>query len=177
MKRITTNIIILSTILFALFSFPQNLFAQSDYVLPYPSAMPGNKVYQLNKLYEKVSDFWAFGSFGEYHFTLKYSDKYLVEAKTLFEYKQYLLASTALRKSDDYFIRVTESLATAQSEGKNIAEKQQQLRSAAQKHREVLLQIKPTVPEGFTWDPEIGESEALNLHSQIENSITIHAYN
>src|SRR3989344_6985672 len=79
------------------------VFAQSDYVLPYPSQMPGNKFYTINQVIEKVSYFWYFGSFGQFKYNLKKADKYLVEAKTLFEYKQFLLGYQALKKSDGHF--------------------------------------------------------------------------
>ena len=60
-------------------------FAESDYVLPYPSSMPGSKFYQIRLIWDEVKKYWYFGSFGQFEYNLKQSDKYLVEAKTLFE--------------------------------------------------------------------------------------------
>ena len=93
--------------IFILFSlillYPQQAFAKSDYVLPYPSLMPGSKLYILQEIKNTVLQYWYFGNFGQFTYALKQSDKFLVEAKTLFEYDQYLLADEALKKSDYFF--------------------------------------------------------------------------
>ena len=81
-------------------------YAGSTYVLPYPSQMPGNKFYTINQVIEKVSYFWYFGNFGKSYYYQRLSDKYLVQAKTLFEYKQYLLAYKSLLKSNQYFEKI-----------------------------------------------------------------------
>ena len=100
-------------ILFVFSIIPQPLFAEASYVLPYPSAMPGSKFYKLHQLFEKFEKYWYFGNFSNFHYNLKYSDKYLVEAKTLFEYKQYLLAYQALKKSNSFFLKTKQSLENA----------------------------------------------------------------
>src|SRR3990167_6873899 len=93
---------ILLTLLCFAFIAPK-IYAQSSYVLPYPGEMPGNKVYKLNLIKEKLEKYFYFGNFSQFNYNLKYADKYLVEAKTLFEYKQFLLGDSALKKSDSYF--------------------------------------------------------------------------
>ncbi|MCL4418206.1 MAG: hypothetical protein M1365_16230 [Actinobacteria bacterium] len=93
--------------------------AQSSYVLPYPSAMPGSSSYKIHQLYESIIKYWYFGNLGQFKYNLKQSDKYLVEAKTLFEYNQYLLASKALTKSDYYFKNIEPYLLKAKNEIKN----------------------------------------------------------
>ena len=77
------------------------MFAESQYVLPYPSAMPGSFLYKLNLVQEEILRYWYFGDFGQFKYNLGLSDKYLVEAKTLFEYKQYLLAISPSKWSSD----------------------------------------------------------------------------
>src|SRR5690242_14133057 len=85
------------------FIFSQPSYALSSYVLPYPSTMPGGVSYKIHLVWEKIMQYWYFGDFGSYEYNLKQSDKYLVEAKTLFEYNQFLLGYNALQKSNDYF--------------------------------------------------------------------------
>src|SRR3989344_5659903 len=94
-----------SLFLIFLFIFAEQCIAESIYVLPYPSSMPGNKLYKVHLFLESLEQYWYFGSFGQFKYSLKESDKYLVEAKTLFDYKQYILANKALQKSDIYFSR------------------------------------------------------------------------
>ena len=149
------------------------VFAQSSYVLPYPSAMPGSIWYKLNLVQEEIERFWYFGDFGSFTYSLKQSDKYLVEAKILFEYKQYLLGHQALLKSDAYWMQMQPSLVEASNHGKYIKEKEELYKSAAEKHIEVLHKILYEVPEKFIWTPEKVAATHLNLKTSLDKSITI----
>lgn len=149
------------------------VFAQSDYVLPYPSQMPGGKFYTINQVIEKVSYFWYFGNFGKSYYYQRLSDKYLVEAKTLFEYKQYLLAYKSLLKSNQYFEKIYPCLISAKIEGKDISEKQEKFRQESLKHLEELNKLKNSTPKEFLWTPEKVKPTLLNVHSLIEASINI----
>lgn len=152
-------------------SFPKITFAQSDYVLPYPAVMPGSKLYLLQEMKNTALQYWYFGNLAQFTYNLKQADKYLVEAKTLFEYKQYLLADAALKKSDHYFQKLSYFLENAKRENKNISEKKLILRSASSKHIEVLKKLKDDLPESFNWQPEKDEATELNLKEEIEESI------
>jgi len=159
---------------FILFVLINNqIFAQSVYVLPYPSQMPGNKFYTVNRVIEKVSYFWYFGSFGKSNYYQRLSDKYLVQAKTLFEYKQYLLAYEALLLSNQYFEKIYPYLLSAKKEGKDISEKRKILRQEGLKHIEELDKLKKSTPENFLWIPEETESSDLKIRSLINTSKNI----
>jgi hypothetical protein len=148
-------------------------FANSDYVLPYPSFMPGNKFYTVSKVFEKLEKYWYFGNFAQFKYNLKLSDKYLVEAKTLFEYKQYLFAVKALKDSDMYFKNTSIYLKKAKKEEKDITEKNKILISASQKHKEILQEIEKNIPDNFNWQPEKLDSTYLDFKKIINNSIAI----
>ena len=163
-------------IVFFVFLFISNnsiAFATSSYVLPYPSAMPGSVFYKLNLIQEDILKFWYFGDFGQFKYNLSQSDKYLVEAKTLFDYKQYLLAHQALQKSDNYFKKIKPNLLSAKSNSKTTADKEKLLREAAGKHIEELGKLKITLPPTFEWRPEKQQPRILNFQESIENSIEI----
>lgn len=147
------------------------VFAKSSYVLPYPSIMPGSFLYKPKVIFEQMSKYWYFGDFAQFSYNLKLADKYLVEAKTLFEYDQYLLAADALGKSDFYFDKTVSCLRQAKDNNKNTSEKQTLLKNAAEKHREVLKNIREDVPELFTWAPEKAASVTLSLHDTIDSAI------
>lgn len=147
--------------------------ASSSYVLPYPSAMPGSIFYKLNLIKEEILKYWYFGDFGQFHYNLKQSDKYLVEAKTLFEYKQYLLGYDALKRSNGYFAKVKPYLNKARIENKNIYQRQNILKEAALKHVEVLNGIKLQVPNEFIWRPEKSQPIKISLRKTLEESISI----
>lgn len=130
--------------------------------------MPGGISYKLHLVWESISQYWYFGDFGQFEYNLKQSDKYLVEAKTLFEYQQYLLGYKALQKSDVYFQKTLPALQKAEKHGKSIRENRELLSQAVQKHIEVLEKMKKENPKTFYWQPEKTAASQL----QIENALT-----
>lgn len=152
---------------------PGKVLAESSYVLPYPSAMPGSVFYKLDLVKEFLMKYWYFGDLAQFDFNLQESDKYLVEAKTLFEYKQYLLGYYALIKSDNYFKLAKPHLKDAENHGKNIDDKVKILDNAAAKHIEVLEEVKRQVPANIYWQPEKSKGTNLDLINTINYSIKI----
>lgn len=130
-------------------------------------------MYKPHVILDAILKYWYFGDFGQFKYNLKESDKYLVEAKTLFEYNQYLLGYASLQKSNDYFQKTFGFLSSAKKEGKNIDENRSILSSAAKKHIDVLSKLKEELPETFNWQPEKRDSSFLDLKSLINNSISI----
>lgn len=151
--------------------FPRSIFAESPYVLPYPSVMPGSIFYKLNLIQEEILKYWYFGDFGQFKYNLSQSDKYLVEGKTLFDYKQYLLAFQALQKSDKYFEKIKPAILSAKKNGKNTTDKEKLLKEAAEKHIEELSKLKQNLPATFEWEPERQHPQTLNLQEAFENYI------
>ena len=170
MNRLYISLIFL---IFFLVLFFKPAYADSSYVLPYPSQMPGSKFYKINQAIEKLSYFWYFGNFGKTYYYQRLSDKYLVEAKTLFEYKQYLLAYKSLLKSNQYFEKIYPYLVSAKKEGKDISEKQEIFRQESLKHLEELNKLKNSTPEEFLWTPEKAKPTRLNIRSLIDTSENI----
>lgn len=161
-------------VLFVFLNFIQNTaFASSDYVLPYPSSMPGSLMYKPHKAWEELSRYWYFGNFGQFTYNLKQSDKYLVEAKTLFECRQYLLGYESLQRSNEYFKKTLPFLEAAKKEKKDIKADVLLLSLASIKHIETIEKIEKEVPESFDWQPEKSSSSFLNLRSLINESISI----
>lgn len=169
MKKLT----LLFVFVIFLFFIRTITLASSSYVLPYPSYMPGSTFYKAHLFIEYVSKYLYFGNFSQFEHNRKYSDKYLIEAKTLFEYGQFLLAIKALEKSDFYFSKETYFLTSAAKENKNINNKRKLLAQESDKHIEVLEEIRKRIPEKFTWQPEKSPSAQLNIHIVIDNSIKI----
>ncbi|MEK7092260.1 MAG: hypothetical protein AAB907_01395 [Patescibacteria group bacterium] len=147
--------------------------AFSDHVLPYPPQMPGGYIYKLRVIGEKIQKIWSFGSFSQFSYNLKLADKYLVQAKTLFEYKQYLLGYESLKESDLFFKEAITSLDKAKIEKKDISQKKIILKSASLKHIEELNTLQMVLPEEINWIPEKTASTKLLLRNAIKNSLEI----
>lgn len=155
------------------FSFPLPSFATSSYVLPYPSTMPGGINYKLHLVWEKIMHYWYFGDFGQFTYSLNESDKYVVEAKTLFEYNQFLLGYSALKKSNDYFVKTLPNLQNASLHGKNIEENKNLLHQAALKHIEILNKMILDTPSTVYWNPEKTKPTTLPIKDVIQKAIQI----
>lgn len=110
------KILILVLIIFICFLTVPSV--RADYVLPYPSVMPGNKLYRITRIVDQLKKYWYFGNIAQIKYHLGLSDKYLVEAKTLFEYKQYLLATDALKRSSDQFSQIHQYVIKAEAGGR-----------------------------------------------------------
>lgn len=146
---------------------------RAEYVLPYPSFMPGNKIYKISRVVDALKEYWSFGNLSKVKYHLGQSDKNLVEAKTLFEYKQYLLAAAALARSNGHFKNIAGFLDAASGEGKDVTLWRSSAREAAIVHQAVLASLMVQVPESFDWRPEKDEATALSLHELLKKSIEI----
>ena len=144
-----------------------------NYTLPYPPLMPGSIFYKIRIVEEKLGKVWNFGSFAQFQYNLSLSDRYLVQARTLIEYQQYLLASEALMKSDTYFQKTLPNLSQAITEKKNILDEKELLRHAAQKHIDVITMLKTETPKTFNWQPENSNATNISFVKMFETSIKI----
>lgn len=168
MKKLIWSIILSFSFLF----LTGSQISASGYFLPYPSFMPGHKLYRIHQAWEKIQEYWYFGSIAKFKFHLQMADKYLVEAKTLFEYQQFLLATKALEKSSHHLEKASPYLEKAEKERKDVSQKKKILASACQKHREVLTKLLDEVPAEFFWQEEKEEGQKLALRKIIEEAIT-----
>jgi hypothetical protein len=167
MKKIF--IYILLTLSFLLLKTP----IYADYVLPYPSFMPGNKMYKVMRILDQVKKYWYWGNIAQIKYHMELSDKYLVEAKTLMEYNQYLLATDALIRSDKEFMQLPQYVQGAKNEHVEIDRYKQLITEASQKHKDVLSALLLLVPREFTWSPEKVKATDLKLHDMLNTSIKL----
>jgi hypothetical protein len=146
---------------------------RAEYVLPYPSTMPGNKLYKVTRIIDSLKKYWYFGNIAQVKYHLGLSDKYLVEAKTLFEYKQYLLATDSLKRSNDQFSQIHQYVVKAEAEGENMQNFKKIISDASIVHQQVLEQLLDNTPEDFEWRPEKAKTEMLYIHDDLHNAISI----
>jgi hypothetical protein len=135
--------------------------------------MPGNKLYTISRILDRINNSWYSGSIAQIKYHLKLSDKYLVESKILFEYQQYLLAVDALKRSDDEFLAIPDHISKASQEGKDVRNLSETVQSAAMKHTEIITSIYASVPKSFLWVPEKSASTELDLEPIILHALRI----
>lgn len=143
----------------------------ADYVLPYPSYMPGNALYRISRIIDIAKNYWYWGTIAQIKYHIGLSDKYLVEAKTLFEYKQYLLATDALQRSDKELSGLPARLSEGNREGKDMSDQQSILSDAMEKHITVLDLMKKQLPNEFQWTPEKASATNLSIGLLLDTSV------
>ena len=145
----------------------------ASYVLPYPSFMPGNKLYKVSRAVDVLKKYWYFGSIAQVKYHMSLSDKYLVEAKTLFEYRQYLLGVDALKRSDNEFRQIPIHIQQGDREGKDMSVWKQMVAEASLVHTDILDKLILISPKEFQWSPEKDTPTTLPLHELLDQSIVI----
>jgi hypothetical protein len=164
-KKLVSLLIIVYCVLF--FAPP----ARADYVMPYPSYMPGSSLYKVSRIVDRLKFYWSWGNIAQIKYHLALADKYLIEAKTLMEYKQYLLGTDALTRSDKEFMQLPAYVAGAKKEGVNVSELRGLIVAAAEKHAELLTGLLTVTPTRFTWTPEKSKPTELPLGEMIQTSV------
>lgn len=159
--------------IFYLLSFIIHPYAEATYVLPYPSYMPGNKAYKVSRIIDTISFYWYRGNIAQVKYHLNLSDKYLVESKTLFEYKQYLLGVDALRRSSEEFQKLPRYVAGGEGEHKDMTSLISLIHEAGKEHVRVLERMQEESPAEFRWTPEKTSPSDLSLHSDIQQAIAV----
>lgn len=138
-------------LLFVYLTLVSHVFA---YSLPYPSYMPGHKFYAISRIVDRAKAWWYWGSRGSIKYHSLLADKYLVEAKTLFEYQQYLLALDALKRSNEHVLLLS-------------SRNPEQMKA----HVETLERLKEILPKEFLWQPEKREPTHLPIADLLEEAL------
>ena len=142
----------------------------ASYVLPYPSYMPGHPLYRVSRIVDQTSAWWHWGTIASISYHLGLSDKYLVEAKTLFEYKQYPLALAALDRSTYEFGKLPPRIDQLEGEGKADTPLVIQVSAAAEAHLSLLQTLRESVPQVYEWESE-SHVQTLRISDHIEEAI------
>ena len=170
MKKFFINVLVLFYLSFIIGNLA---LVHADYVLPYPSFMPGNKIYHVSRIMDTLKAYWYWGTIAEIKYHLSLSDKYLVEAKTLFEYKQYLLATDALSRSDAALSGISKLLDRGNEEGKDMSEQKAIVVEAMKTHISTIENMRQWLPNEFQWTPEKDAATDLSIGAMLDTSIQI----
>lgn len=145
-----------------------NVFAV--YTLQYPSYMPGHKLYWVARAIDGLKKYWFWGSIASVRYHLMLADQYLVEAKTLFEYKQYFLGVEALKRSNEHIPLIAQSLASAAREEKDTQKLRETVIEAMSVHIEILDRVSKDLPTSYQWTPEKQVPTTINFLGLFEEA-------
>lgn len=136
------------------------------YSLPYPSYLPGHRLYRFSRIYDQLLSYWYFGPIARVKYQLLIAEKSLVEARTLALYGQYALALDALSRYDKAYRQADLDLRAGTTVGKDMTSVQNVFNEASAEHVRVIRETVIIIPEEFVWSPEDANSRVLKLHEQ-----------
>jgi hypothetical protein len=149
----------------------QTRIVEAAYVLPYPSYLPGNKLYRVSEFVDSIKKYWYFGTLTQLKYVQEMSDKHLIEAKTLFEYKQYALGVRALEKSNTEASAIPSLLMLLSKEKKSSLEIKTKVNEEMKAHQVVLQRMFSDVPGSIDWVEEKKAPEVIDFSKLFEFSI------
>jgi hypothetical protein len=135
--------------------------------------MPGNILYKVSRFMDSAKAYWYWGNIASVKYHLALSDKYLVEAKTLFEYKQYLLAADALARSDKQLADIPTLLLQGEKERKDMNQLRLIVHEAMNVHMAVINTMKSQLPKEFIWKPEKAAETTIRIDELLTSSYEI----
>jgi len=155
--------------------YPSGVMA-ADYVLPYPSYMPGSRLYHVSEWWDILGQYWNFGDIAGMKYERAMSDKYLIQAQVLFEYGQYKFAIEALDNSDKHFSKALVHSIELSYKKKDDGTQLSILKDQAQKHIEALDTLAEKTPDTVTWNDERTETENLPISMLFAKSKILRNY-
>jgi len=121
--------------------------ASVDYFLTYPGILPGNFLYPLKMVRDRIWLFLTTDHLQKAQTLLLFADKRLAAGKTLIEEGKETLGITTLSKAEKYLERALTQAKVAREKGKDVEAFLNTLEKASQKHQEVLEEIQEKISE------------------------------
>jgi hypothetical protein len=143
--------------------------------LPYPSYLPGNKLYRISEIIDGAKRYWYFGTLTQLKYAREMADKRIVEAKTLFEYKQYALGVRALKKSNIFISEIPLLLLCLTNEKKNNPEIIRKIEEQMNSHLDVLARMFSEVPDRIEWTEEKQTPREIHFSKLYEEAVAVRA--
>jgi len=120
-----------------------------NYFLPYPGILPGNSLYPLKMIRDRVVSYFITDPVKKAEFYLLMADKRINAGKFLADYRKYSLVEPTISKGQNYFDQSIELAAKTKKQGINIKNLTEQLNKASEKHEEVLGVILLEIPDDY----------------------------
>lgn len=143
MKRF--NLLIFSFVIFFYFIHP-NVFAQSEYSLPWPGVLPDNKLYKLKVLRNKIIEKMIISPTKKIEFDLLMADKTIYASELLANKGEIALAKDTALKGENYYSVLVQDYNNALLQKKNVSpELDSKITQAAIKHQQIFKKLENKV--------------------------------
>lgn len=124
----------------------QNGKKASEYVLPYPGILPGNPLYNLKMVRDRVLGFLVADKVKRADFYLLQSDKRMAAGEALIKNNKHLLAERTMSRAVKYYEQSVKSLLELKINTDESRDLKNRLLLAGEKHQEILSGILVNLP-------------------------------
>ncbi|MBI3980898.1 hypothetical protein HY345_02780 [Candidatus Microgenomates bacterium] len=124
-----------------------NVKTHSEYPLPYPGILPGNPLYQLKMVRDRVFEILIVDPLKKADFYLLQADKRLAAGESLITKGNSSLGEETISKGEKYFGLAIELTKQAKSKGKDTKDLTDRLARSWDKHNEVLIELALNGPK------------------------------
>ena len=126
----------------------QQAVDQIAYTLPYPGILPDHPLYPLKKVRDWILNFLIKDPMKRAEFNLLMSDKRYAMGPLLAEKENYKQAAAIVEEAEDYYANISDELEALKMQNREIRTDQiEKILAAADKHRDVIADMKKRVPE------------------------------
>ncbi|EKD96277.1 MAG: hypothetical protein ACD_24C00112G0001 [uncultured bacterium] len=119
----------------------ENVKKHSEYPLPYPGILPGNPLYQLKMVRDRVFEILIVDPFKKADFYLLQADKRLAAGESLITKGNATLGEETISKGEKYFELAVELTKQAKNKGKDTKDLTDRLARSWDKHDEILTDL------------------------------------
>ena len=113
-----------------------------DYDLPYPGLLPGNPLYDIKVLRDRIESFFISDPLKRAEFSLLQSDKRLSAGVMLFDEGQYDRAESTISKGEKYMQDSLNQATALKEKGQTADPLLQKINLSSQKHVEVIKNLE-----------------------------------
>src|SRR3990172_4345567 len=109
-----------------------------DYSLPYPGILPGNPLYSIKMLRDRIMELFISDHLKKANFYLLQADKRVSSSLMLFEKQDKELGQTTLSKAQNYLEKSLEKAIQAKNSGKDVGDIYARIKNSATKQRQEI---------------------------------------
>lgn len=113
----------------------------SNYFLPYPGILPGNPLYSLKLLRDKITEVTTQKTLDKSYLFLLQSDKRLAAGLVLFDSGDPEKSENTLSKGQNYLEKSINKMIQARSEGENVMDLSAKVKASALKQKEEIKKL------------------------------------
>lgn len=159
-----------------LFNFNISLAVSSDiqeesivnYELPYPGLLPDSPLYFFRVARDRIVSFLISDPLKKAEFNLLQADKRMNAGIYLFNKGKTSLAISTISKAENYFEEALDKIDEAGTQGRNINDMRERLRSSVKKHKQELKFLSQKTNPSFRQFFEIEQKRIVGFEKRLD---------